>query len=82
MRALLKEHITYLRQIRNLNTDVALWFKVPNNIIDHSTSDIEVIYEPDRVINVSAELISEANVKLDYCLDSMGLSYFIVCEPI
>jgi hypothetical protein len=55
---------------------------VPNNIIDHSSSDIEVIYEPDRVINVSAELISEANVKLDYCLDSMGLSYFIVCEPI
>ena len=56
--------------------------KVPNNIIDHSSSDIEVIYEPDRVINMSAELISEANVKLDYCLDSMGLSYFMDCEPI
>ena len=55
---------------------------MPNNIIDHSSSDIEVIYEPDRVINMSAELISEANVKLDYCLDSMGLSYFMDCEPI
>ena len=55
---------------------------MPNNIIDHSSSDIEVIYEPDRVINVLAELISEANVRLDYCLDSMGLSYFMYCEPI
>jgi hypothetical protein len=55
---------------------------VPNNIIDHSSSDIEVIYEPDRVINVSAELISEATVKLDYCPDSMGLSNFMDCKPI
>lgn len=55
---------------------------MPNNIIDHSSNDIEVIYEPDRVINMSAGLILEANVKLDYCLDSMGLSYFMDCEPI
>ena len=56
--------------------------KVPNNIVDHSSSDIEDIYKPDRVINMLAELISEVNVKLDYCLDSMGISYCMDCEPI
>jgi hypothetical protein len=55
---------------------------MPNNTIDHSFSVIEVIYEPDRVINLSAELISKANVKLDYCLDSMGISYCMDCDPI
>lgn len=34
------------------------------------------------MINISAELISEANEKFDYCLDNRGLSYFMDCEPI
>jgi two-component system sensor histidine kinase VicK len=56
--------------------------KVPKNIINHTRTDIEIMYKPNSVIETSVKIISGAKEKFDYCLDNRGLSYFMDCEPI
>lgn len=55
---------------------------MPKNIADQTACHIEMIYEPEDLIDTSLEVISEAKQKFDCYLDNRGLSYFIESEPL
>ena len=52
------------------------------NITDQTPCNFEIIYGSQKLINTSLELFSETKERLDCCLDSRGLTYFIESEPL